>query len=160
MNTTIVSSAPALPASAPPAARMALRALSALRVGTLDVQLPDGALLHFGNGEPRAAIRLHDWDVCAAVLRRGDTGFAESFMDGSWSTPDLRALIALFIANREALQQLFYGSWWGSLLDRARHLLRRNSRRGSRRNIHAHYDLGNAFYRLFLDETMTYSSAV
>ena len=160
MNTTTVATpAPLLPASAPPSARMALRALSALRLGTLAVQAPDGTVLHFGHGEPRAAVRLHDWQVCAAVLRRGDTGFAEAFMDGSWSTPDLRALIALFIANRDALQRLFYGSWWGSMLGRARHLLRRNSRRGSRRNIRAHYDLGNAFYRPWLDDTMTYSSA-
>jgi cyclopropane-fatty-acyl-phospholipid synthase len=74
-------------------------------------------------------------------------------------TPDLPALLKLFIANRDALEAVVYGTWWGSLLYRVRHLLNRNSRRGSRKNIHAHYDIGNPFYRLWLDETMNYSSA-
>src|SRR5690606_9580307 len=70
------------------------------------------------------------------------------------------ALLKLLLANRDALEAVVYGRWWGSLLDRVRHLLNRNSRRGSRRNIHAHYDIGNPFYRLWLDETMNYSSAL
>jgi cyclopropane-fatty-acyl-phospholipid synthase len=98
--------------------------------------------------------------VCAAALKSGDIGFAESFIDGHWTTPDLAALLRLFIANRDAMEAVIYGSWWGSLAARVRHLLNRNSRRGSRKNIHAHYDLGNAFYKLWLDETMNYSSAL
>ena len=70
------------------------------------------------------------------------------------------ALLTLFIANRDAVESAIYGSWWGSLAHRVRHWLNRNSRRGSRKNIHAHYDLGNAFYREWLDETMNYSSAL
>ena len=152
-----------LPSSAPAAARAVLRLMRRLRVGCLDVQLPDGTQMHFGqrrDGEPHGAVRLLDWKVCAAALKRGDIGFAETFIAGHWTSPDLVALLELFIANRDALESVVYGTWWGSLLNRARHLLNRNSRRGSRKNIHAHYDIGNPFYRLWLDETMNYSSAL
>ncbi|HET9821571.1 MAG TPA: cyclopropane-fatty-acyl-phospholipid synthase family protein [Burkholderiaceae bacterium] len=151
-----------LPEAAPAAARAVFRLLEQLPHGRLDVQLPDGSVRVFGHdtpGAPHAALHLHDWRACAAALKSGDIGFAEAFIDGGWSTPDLAALLRLLIANRGAIESVVYGSWWGSLLYRARHLLRRNSRRGSRKNIHAHYDLGNAFYRLWLDETMNYSSA-
>ena len=152
----------ALPASAPPSARALFALLRRLRVGTLDVQLPDGQQMRFGSGaagEPHAAVRLHNWQVCSAALRAGDIGFAESFIAGDWAASDLVALLSLFIANREAVESVVYGTWWGNLIHRVRHLLNRNSRAGSQRNIHAHYDLGNAFYRLWLDPTMSYSSA-
>ena len=152
----------ALPDSAPTAARIVFRLLGGLRHGLLSVRLPDGATVLFGSavaGEQRAALRLHNWKPCAAALRRGDIGFAESFIAGDWDSPDLPALLTLLTANRESLEHVVYGRWWGALLYRARHLLQRNSRRGSRKNIHAHYDLGNAFYRLWLDPTMNYSSA-
>jgi len=151
----------ALPASAPAAARAVFRIMKSLATGTLDVQLPDGSQAHFGNGEaPRASIRLLDWQVCSAALKSGDIGFAETYIEGRWTSPDLVALLTLFIANREAVEAVVYGSWWGRLAFRTRHLLNRNSRRGSRKNIHAHYDIGNPFYRLWLDETMNYSSAL
>ena len=152
----------ALPDSIPPAARAVLRLLKSLNHGSLDMQLPDGSSAHFGTqapGEPRAAIRLHNWNVCTAALKAGDIGFAESFIAGDWSTPDLTTLLTLFVANREQIESVIYGSWWGSLLYRAKHLFNRNSRKGSKKNIHAHYDLGNEFYRLWLDPTMNYSSA-
>jgi cyclopropane-fatty-acyl-phospholipid synthase len=151
-----------LPPSAPPAARAVFRLLGHLSTGRLDVQMPDGAMARFGAPDAsgtHAAIRLVNWNVCSAALRSGDIGFAESYIAGEWHTPDLPALMRLFIANRDAIASVVYGSWWGSLLNRARHLLNRNSRRGSRQNIHAHYDLGNPFYHLWLDETMNYSSA-
>jgi len=149
-----------LPRSAPTAAQAVLRLLQHLPHGTLDLQLPGGDTLRAGNGQaPRASLKLKSWDVCAAVLKRGDIGFAEAFIDGGWSTPDLPTLLRLLITNRQALERLVYGHWWGALWYRVKHLLNRNSRAGSRRNIHAHYDLGNAFYRLWLDRTMTYSSA-
>ncbi len=150
-----------LPASAPAAARAVLRLLQGLKHGTLDIQFPDGSQARFGHGaEPRAAMRLHDWQVCSAALKSGDIGFAESWIDGHWSSPDLVALLTLFIANRDAVEKVIYGTWWGSLAYRLKHLLNRNSRQGSRKNIHAHYDIGNPFYRLWLDETMNYSSAL
>lgn len=157
--------AASLPSSAPAAARLLFRLLQRLRVGSLDVQWPDGSTAHFGpdaamgDAIPRAALRLHDWSVCAAVLRSGDIGFAEAHIAGHWSTPDLTALLKLCIANREHIDGAVYGHWWGRLLYRIRHLLNRNTRSNSRKNIQAHYDLGNDFYRLWLDPSMSYSSA-
>ena len=151
-----------LPTTAPTAARAMLHLLAGLRHGRLDVQLPDGTQSRFGAADaagPHAAIRLSNWKVCAAALKSGDIGFAEGFIAGDWTTPDLPALMKLFVANRDAVESMVYGQWWGRLLYRAKHLLNRNSRRGSRKNVHAHYDLGNPFYRLWLDPTMNYSSA-
>ena len=168
MNTTTpCATAPALrpaalPRSAPAAARAVLGMLRRLRHGSLDVHLPDGDHLHFGqagDAGPRATLRLRNWNVCSAALRSGDIGFAESYIAGDWTTPDLVALLKVFIANREAIESVVYGTWWGSLLYRVKHLLHRNSREGSKKNIHAHYDLGNPFYSLWLDPTMNYSSA-
>ena len=154
----------ALPQTAPAAARAVFRMLGQLHTGTLDVQLPDGSLAHFGGAAAdkgsRASLRLNDWRVCAAALKSGDIGFAETFIAGGWTSPDLVALLELFIANRQAIDKVIFGSWWGSLAYRVKHLLNRNSRQGSRKNIHAHYDIGNPFYRLWLDETMNYSSAL
>ncbi len=159
--TTSTARAFALPETAPAAARAVFGLLRQLHAGSLDVQLPDGSQLHFGaHEEPRAALRLHDWSACSAALTSGDIGFAESYIAGGWTSPDLAALLRLFIVNREALEAVIYGTWWGSLAYRVKHLLNRNSRRGSRKNIHAHYDIGNPFYRLWLDETMNYSSAL
>ena len=147
---------------APASARAVFKRLARLRLGTLHVALPNGDTLTFGTAggaEPRATLRLHHWRVCAAVLKSGDIGFAERYIAGDWSTPDLPALLRLLIANRTEFESVIYGTWWGSLLHRARHLFNRNSRSGSKKNIHAHYDLGNEFYRLWLDPTMNYSSA-
>ncbi|MFT3953865.1 MAG: cyclopropane-fatty-acyl-phospholipid synthase family protein [Piscinibacter sp.] len=162
MTSTTTFAPASLPPSAPTTARAVFRLLRRLQRGSLDVQLPDGSSAHFGRPSddgPRAAIRLRNWKVCAAALRSGDIGFAESYIAGDWTTPDLTALLTLFIANRDEIESVVYGSWWGSLLYRIKHLVNRNSRRGSRKNIHAHYDLGNEFYRLWLDPTMNYSSA-
>ncbi len=160
MNTTTAHSFE-LPGAAPAAARAVFALLRELRVGSLDVQLPDGSQAHFGGASgPRAAIRLLDWRTYSAALKSGDIGFAEAYIEGHWTTPDLVALLELFIANRDAIERVIYGSWWGGLLYRLRHLFNRNSKAGSRRNIHAHYDIGNRFYRLWLDPSMTYSSAL
>ena len=161
MNTTTAPrSAQALPAGTPAAARTALRLLQRLQHGHLTVQLPDGTLQHFGHGNgPSAAITFKNWNVCSAALRSGDIGFAESYIAGDWTTPHLTDLLKLFIANRQQVEGVIYGTWAGRLLYRIKHLLNRNTRANSQKNIHAHYDLGNAFYALWLDDTMNYSSA-
>lgn len=149
--------------TAPAAAQAVFRLLKKLKHGSLDIALPDGTHARFGQvadpRSPQTGMRLNDWGCFAAALKSGDIGLAESFIAGSWTSPDLPALLKLFLANREEIESLVVGTWWGSLWHRARHLLQRNSRRGSRRNIHAHYDLGNPFYRLWLDPSMNYSSA-
>ena len=150
------------PARVPTAARAALALLPRLKAGTLTVHTPDGATHHASGAlrpECSATLNVHDWSVFAATMRTGDIGFAEGYMAGQWTTPQLADLLRLLIANRDVIEKAIYGSWWGRLLHRVQHALNRNTRRGSRRNISAHYDLGNAFYTLWLDETMNYSSA-
>ena len=152
----------ALPQGAPPAARTVLGLLQRLTHGSLTVQLPDGSVQHFGAAPgqgPTASLMLRNWRVCGAALQSGDIGLAESYIDGDWSTPNLSALLNVFVANRRALDDMVYGHWFGRLLYRLRHLRNRNSKAGSAKNIHAHYDLGNAFYTQWLDETMNYSAA-
>ncbi len=139
MNTSTLNHRLALPDDAPAAARTLFGLLAHLRHGSLDVQLPDGSSVHFGTPDgPRAGLRILDWAVCSASLRSGDIGFAESYIAGHWSTPDLRVLLELFIRNRASLDQAIFGSWWGAALHRLRHLFKRNSRAGSRKNVHAH----------------------
>ncbi len=145
--------------TAPAAARSVLGLLARLPAGCLQMHLPDGASFSAGTGQPRATMQVHDWAVFGRVLRSGDIGLAEGYIAKEWDSPDLTALLTLLVANREALEAIVYGRWWGSLWHRLRHLSRYNSRRGSAKNIHAHYDLGNAFYALWLDESMSYSSA-
>ncbi len=148
------------PAGSPASVKTVFALLSRLRHGSLDLQLPDGSSAHVGSPDgPRATLRIKDWALASATLARGDIGFAESYVEGHWSSQDLVGLLQLLLRNRESLEQAIYGSWWGGLLYRVKHLLNRNSRAGSRRNIVAHYDLGNAFYRLWLDPSMNYSSA-
>lgn len=165
MNTTTAHSPSVgfvLPRSAPAPARRLLQLLQRLRQGHLTLHLPDGSVQRFGSGAhdaPHASMTLHNWAVCEATLKSGDIGFAESYIAGDWTTPDLTGLMRLFLVNRREVEDLIFGTWWGRLAYRVRHLLNRNSKANSRKNIHAHYDLGNAFYSLWLDETMNYSSA-
>lgn len=127
----------------------------------MTIHLPDGHTLVAGDGQgDHVSISLRNWHVCTQALKSGDIGFAESYIAGDWSTNDLPGLLHLFVANRQSLDAVIHGTWAGRLLYRIKHLLNRNTKANSRKNIHAHYDLGNAFYRLWLDETMNYSSAL
>lgn len=128
--------------------------------GTLELTTPEGYQLRFGDGgEPRADLQLKEWAALRRIFRNGDVGLAECYRDGLVTSDDLTALIRLGIQNQEALEQAIHGNRLLTLGYRIRHLLRFNSRRGSARNIGLHYDLGNEFYRLWLDASMTYSSA-
>lgn len=148
----------------PSQGKLILRMLAKLDNGVLHVTLPDGQRAVFGAdtrpSAPPVHITLNNWKVCAAVLKAGDIGFAESFIAGDWLTDNLPGLIELFVHNRSAVEAAIYGTWWGNLFYRAKHLLHRNSKHGSRKNIHAHYDIGNDFYGLWLDQGMTYSSGL
>ena len=160
-NTTSSSRAFSLPDGAPSAARATLKLLLRLKHGTLTVKLPDGSVQRFGNGQgPQASLHLLNWNVCSAALKSGDIGFAESYIAGDWTTPHLTELLQVFIVNRKEVEDVIYGTWLGRFAYRIKHLLNRNTKTNSQKNIHAHYDLGNAFYELWLDGTMNYSSAI
>ena len=144
------------------AARFVLKALERLSVGRLTIHLPDGTSHHFGydGAKPRAELHVRDWRFFRRILLDGDIGFAEAYMEGLCDSPDLPGLIALLADNEKSLGRMAHANPLHDLVLKFRHWQRRNSRRGSRKNIHAHYDLGNDFYRLWLDPTMTYSSAL
>lgn len=140
----------------------ALHALLArLRYGTLSVQTPSGRLVeaHGSLPGPQAVLVLHNWRVLFALLLEGNTGFATSYIAGHWSSPDLTALLTVCALNFNHTGNSIF-SLPLRLLQRFRHRQRVNSRAGSKRNIMAHYDLGNEFFAAWLDETMLYSSAL
>jgi cyclopropane-fatty-acyl-phospholipid synthase len=147
--------------SVPLAARTFLALLSNVKSGYLALTLPDGRTEYFGaaSDDLHADLHILDWDVFKDVLKHGDIGFAESYIRGQWNTSNLKAILEIAIRNRTLLEKAIYGSWFGSLFYRLKHRMRNNSKSGSRKNIHAHYDLGNPFYSLWLDPSMTYSSA-
>ena len=145
------------------AERILLRAAKRIRIGRLTVLMPDGRRRTFGDpaATRTAEIHVHDRAAARRLLLHGETGAGEAYMDGMWSSPDLEALIELAALNRSALAM--NTSRWRVPFDiprRLAHRARRNSKSQAQKNISAHYDLGNDFYRLFLDETMTYSCAV
>lgn len=138
------------------------RQLERLEFGTLSLTTPDGIIRQFGGlGEgPTAEITLNRWSVIPNILRKGDIGFAEDYRDGHWTTPGLVPLLILSLKNRRALDQLVLGNRLFRLLSKLSYLARRNNLRGSRKNIEAHYDLGNEFYSLWLDKSMSYSAGL
>ena len=133
-----------------------------LNRGRLDFVLPDGRRFR-AEGKapgPAAEIVAHSHDVFARLIREGDLGFSEAYVDGEWSTPDLQGFLDLMQQGNEAVYDGFPGLGLVRIYERMRFWLQSNSRRQARKNIAYHYDLGNEFYRLWLDETMTYSSAL
>lgn len=148
-------------AGQPVAIRLLLKLLTRIRVGRLQLVTPDGASFHFDGEEvgPEGVIRIRDLAAVRRTLMGGDLGLAEAYMDGQWETPDLMAFLELGLLNLQAFAVGEPGRL-KRMLDALVHAFRRNTRRGARRNIQYHYDLGNEFYRLWLDETLTYSSAV
>jgi cyclopropane-fatty-acyl-phospholipid synthase len=144
-------------------ARLALRGLLQMRHGSLAITLPDGRkLLVKGNAPgPDAAVILRNWNLAHRALISGTIGVAETYMDGDWDSPDIVSFLQLFLVNGEAAHKYSNGKGGITrLVERIRHWMNANTKAGSKRNISAHYDLGNAFYREWLDPSMTYSSAL
>jgi cyclopropane-fatty-acyl-phospholipid synthase len=138
-------------------------ASSNLKFGTLDFTTPTGEVMTVKGAQPgpHGNFKIHDWDVLRQTAARGDIGLGEAYIDGQWETDDVETLIALFLVNMDS----FEGFANGSLLHRIGFvihdaIMRRNSVKGSARNIKDHYDVGNEFYSLWLDPSMTYSSAL
>ncbi|AVW90938.1 SAM-dependent methyltransferase [Celeribacter baekdonensis] len=130
--------------------------------GRLDFVMPDGRVFRAeGHAKgPEAELHIHSDDVFARLIREGDLGFCEDYLDEGWSTPDLMAFMDLIHADNDDLYDGFPGMAFVRAYERMRHWLNNNSKRQAKKNISHHYDLGNEFYGLWLDETMTYSSAL
>ncbi|MCC0035920.1 MAG: class I SAM-dependent methyltransferase [Hoeflea sp.] len=147
----------------PAKAKMALRGLVHMGHGRLSIRMPDGrTVLIEGRAEgPEATLILHNWNLAHRALTGGTIGVAESYIDGDWESPDVTAFLELFLVNVEVGDTLAGGARGiARVVELIRHWLRSNSRAQAKKNISAHYDLGNAFYSKWLDETMTYSSAL
>lgn len=139
-----------------------LKTLSHIEYGAIHVTTPDGKLHSYQGKSPGvcADMILHDWRAITALARDGDIGMAEAYRDGLWDSSNLAELFYFGLQNEDTLHRYLYGSWIGRAAARFAYVFTQNSLKGSRKNIHAHYDLGNDFYRLWLDPTMTYSAAM
>lgn len=142
--------------------RILRRMMDQIHSGHISVVLPSGDRIdHSGErAGPSATLFIHRWRTITRLISQGDLGFAQSYIDGDWSSPSLATLLELAAMNTATINSKIPGIWPLRALNRLRHLLRANSKSGSRRNIAFHYDLGNAFYRHWLDPEMTYSSAL
>ena len=144
------------------AARTLFRLLSNIAVGRLTVTTPEGTRRVFSGAEPGPVgdLEIRDWKAVGRMLRAADIGVAEAWRDGLIATPDMTAFLAVCEANEKVLAKVYYGNPFVALAFRVAHAFRANTKEGSKKNIHAHYDLGNGFYSLWLDRTMTYSSGL
>ena len=142
--------------------RQAFRFACKIEFGSLIVKLPDGRAFRFGgtNPGPNAEMILYDFAFAKRMAASGDIGIAESFLRGEWESTDLTAFLQLFCANHHLITALLSDKPIVRYWQLFKHWLNRNTKSGSKRNIHAHYDLGNAFYSRWLDRSMTYSSAL
>lgn len=133
-----------------------------IEIGELTIRLPDGRRFQVVGDKPGPVgeFNVLNDGFFSRMVRDGEMGFAEMFMDGWWETPDLHALMDVLLLNNDAIARPFTGAAIVRAYERLRHWLRSNSRSGSKRNISYHYDLGNDFYGHWLDETMSYSSAL
>lgn len=139
-----------------------LEALSHVEYGSIQIELPDGRQHHYCGKNPGVAadIKIMDWRAITALAAKGDIGFAETYRDGLWDSTDLTNLFYFSLHNEAALDPYIYGGALARLASKIAYFFTQNTLKGSRQNIHAHYDLGNDFYQLWLDASMTYSSAI
>ncbi len=132
-----------------------------IKVGTFHITDPYGKVHQFGSGQPEADIHIRDWGVLTSLAARGDIGLGETYIAGLWDSTSIENIVKVAFLNRDIFDSEINGSFLNKFIlvfmDR---FLRRNNRKGSRKNIQAHYDVSNDFYKLWLDDTMTYSSAL
>src|SRR5215475_13310063 len=139
------------------------RALASLEHGELEFIAPNGETSWARGAKPgpRARFKIHDWDVLRRIMARGDIGLGEEYIAGSWDTDSVEKMVSLFLLNLDHFSDFSHGdilNRLGFVIHNA--LVKRNSIAGSARNIQDHYDVGNEFYSLWLDRSMTYSSAL
>ncbi|MFZ1467503.1 MAG: cyclopropane-fatty-acyl-phospholipid synthase family protein [Paracoccaceae bacterium] len=138
-----------------------LETCARIQSGSLRLRTPEGETLDFGQGSPAAEMQINDWSVVTAVAARGDVGLGETYVAGLWDTPSVQDLATVALMNLDHFRGYAYAGFWNRLKFRVvDRLMRANSTRGASRNIRAHYDVGNEFYQLWLDDGMTYSSAI
>jgi cyclopropane-fatty-acyl-phospholipid synthase len=139
-----------------------LNALEKIKYGKLLLETPDYNSYIFGNGNkgPEVYLKINNWDALNAIITHGEIGFGEAYVADLWDTDELPKLLILLLSNTDIVEDYFYGHPLRAILMHIKSLRNTNSLSGSRRNIHKHYDLGNDFYSLWLDKSMTYSCAL
>ena len=139
-----------------------LNSLNRIQYGSIQISLPNGSTRNFSadNPGPSADFTIHDYRTLKLLVLKGTIGFAESYQKGWWDSENLTNLNLFALKNFESLERYFYGGFLSRLVSRIAYLFTPNTLNGSKKNINAHYDLGNEFYKLWLDPTMTYSSAI
>lgn len=142
--------------------KLFLKIMEQIQVGHFVLTMPDGEVREYKGKTPgrRGHLIIKDFSGVSKIVASGDIGLAEAYRDGMVDSPDMTSLLLLCIENQNALEAVFRGNFFGMIYYRLRHYFRGNSRKGSKKNIEAHYDLGNNFYKLWLDPTMTYSAAI
>jgi len=143
-------------------AHLFLDMISNIKRGEMTIVAPNGKYIKFSGDEEgeKVTVHINDWKFCEDIFLKGDIGLGESYIAGSWDCEDISKLIKLGVENYKELERVIKGSYLKILFYRFRHLLNRNSKKGSQSNIFAHYDIGNDFFKLWLDPSMTYSSAI
>ncbi len=139
-----------------------IKMISNIKYGKITIITPKGKYIKF-SGEKEGeevSVKINNWQVCEDIFLKGDIGLGESYISGYWECKDISKLIKLGIANYKELERVIKGSILKIAFYRTKHFFKRNSKKGSRENIFAHYDIGNDFFKLWLDPSMTYSSAI
>lgn len=144
------------------AMRLAIYLFSKIQIGSMDLILPDGRKLQFKGKEvgPNSTLIVYNDRVVRRFMTGGKLAFCEAYLDGDWSSPDMPAFFEMVLRNERYLQNALLGKTWFRKIAWISHALKSNSKKGSKKNIYAHYDLGNDFYAAWLDPTMTYSAAL
>ena len=144
------------------AMRLCIYMLSKIQCGVIHFILPDGTRLHFEGDSPgpEATLYVHNTRVLRRFVAKGRLGFCEAYLDNDWSSPDIASFFEAILVNAEAMHQTWYGKRWYRVVSWLARKMRTNTKRGARRNIYAHYDIGNDFYAAWLDASMTYSAAL
>ena len=139
-----------------------LEMMSKIKYGSASIITPNGEIQNYRGSESgvHVSLKILDWKFCDELFLKGDIGLGESYINGLWESDNINDLIKFGIDNKQQLERVIKGAFFKIIFYRMKHFLNRNSKEGSRKNIHAHYDLGNNFYKLWLDSTMTYSSAL
>lgn len=129
--------------------------------GVVTIVFPDGRALRIEGATAgrEATLNIRDYRCFWRLLRTGNLGFSEGYLAGEWDSPDVTAVLEVFARNADLMREFYEGKWWAKVAGRVSHFMNANTRAGAKRNIHAHYDLGNEFYSRWLDPSMTYSSA-
>ena len=139
-----------------------LEMISNIKKGVITIITPEGKYLKYSGikkGE-EVTISINDWRFCEEIFLKGDIGLGESYISGYWDCENINRLIQLGVENYKELERVIKGSFLKIIFYRIKHILNRNSKKGSQKNVFAHYDIGNDFFQLWLDRSMTYSSAI